>query len=321
VFACADDDGIGAVLRVILSGRSVDSIRAGPRMVSGLNSFSAYKECIKEVYKMYAEVPMTRWEAGTRRSISDCVAVEEPLEIVVNGDSLAVTMRTPGDDFALTAGFLAAESIIAGCADIVAMGYYGSPGDPAWRQIVHVTLTGSVAQDRARARMQRNFLATSSCGVCGKATLEAARCVAPPIPFTQFTVAASIFPAMNARLRSAQQTFERTGGLHAAGLFDFRGELLGLCEDVGRHNAVDKLIGHEVLSGRLPLSEQVLMVSGRTSFEILQKAAMAGLPIVCAVSAPSSLAVELAQNLNITLIGFLRGDTMNVYTGAERIAC
>ena len=268
---------------------------------------------------MHEEVPITRWEHGQSFVRRDCVAMEEALEIVVNGESLAVTMRTPGDDFALTYGFLYAEGIIAHSRDVSVMGYYGAQGDPSWQNVVSVSLSGGPAQERSISRLQRNFLASSSCGVCGKASLEAAQCLAAPILPHDFTVAASIFPAMNARLRAAQQTFERTGGLHAAGLFNGEGALLSLCEDVGRHNAVDKLIGHEVQSGRLPLSERILMVSGRTSFEILQKAAMARLPMVCAVSAPSSLAVRLAEQLNITLIGFLRGDSMNVYTHADRL--
>jgi FdhD protein len=268
---------------------------------------------------MQVETPIVRWDDGVASERLDCVAMEAPLEIGVNGESLAVTMRTPGDDFALTMGFLYAESIIRNGWDVATMGYYGTPGDPDWQNIVHVTLRAAEAQERMRTRLQRNFLASSSCGVCGKASLEAANCAADPIPETGFRVSANIFPQLNARLRAAQQTFDRTGGLHAAGLFNGEGELLSLCEDVGRHNAVDKLVGREVQGGRLPLTDRILMVSGRTSFEILQKAAMARFPVVCAVSAPSSLAVELARRLNITLIGFLRGSTMNVYAGNERI--
>jgi FdhD protein len=269
---------------------------------------------------MQAETPIVRWEGGVAHETRDCVAVEAPLEIAINGQSVAVTMRTPGDDLALATGFLYAEGIIRSSAEIDAIKCYGGPGKPDWQNVVQVTLAGEASRARIEARLDRNFLSTSSCGVCGKASFEAARCTAAPIPDSSWRVPIAVFPQLNSRLRAAQQGFERTGGLHAAGLFDGDGELLALCEDIGRHNAVDKLIGREVQGGRLPLSERILMVSGRTSFEILQKAAMARLPIVCAVSAPSSLAVRMANDLNITLIGFLRGETMNVYSGNARIA-
>jgi len=265
-------------------------------------------------------VRVVRWAGLQAREEADCVAREEPLEIVLDGESLAVTMRTPGDDFALTSGFLYAEGIIASRREIATMGYVGRPGDPAWQNVLHVALCAAEPERLAvRPRLQRNFLATSACGVCGKASLEAARCTAAPLTDTGFRAPVTIFSRLNAQLRAAQKAFDRTGGLHAAGLFDWEGQLLSLREDVGRHNAVDKVIGAEVMAGRMPLTERILFVSGRASFEILQKAAVARLPIVCAVSAPSSLAVRLARDLNITLIGFLRGDTMNVYAGNERL--
>jgi FdhD protein len=265
-------------------------------------------------------VQIVRWEGLEARECTDCVAREEPLEIVLEGESLAVTMRTPGDDFALAAGFLYAEGIVASRREIGTMGYLGRPGDPAWQNLLHVALRAAGPERSApRPQLQRNFLATSACGVCGKASLEAARCTAAPLPDMEFRVPVATFSRLNAQMRAAQKGFERTGGLHAAGLFDITGTLRALREDVGRHNAVDKLIGAEFMAGRTPLSERLLFVSGRASFEILQKAAVARIPIVCAVSAPSSLAVQLARDLNITLIGFLRGDTMNVYSGSERL--
>lgn len=268
---------------------------------------------------MHSEVEITRCQGGTSQDRRDCVALEAPFEIVVNGESLAVTMRTPGNDFELAAGFLFAESVIASRWDIAAMGYWGRPEDADWGNILHVTLRPGVQADSAKARLQRNFVATSACGVCGKASLEAIRCLAVPLPNDEVVVPASTICRLSDQLRNAQRAFNRTGGLHAAGLFDLDGNLLSIREDIGRHNALDKLIGAELSAGRTPLDKRILLVSGRTSFEILQKAAMARIPVVCAVSAPSSLAVQLANDLNITLIGFLRGDTFNVYAGGSRI--
>jgi|SRR5579871_1028010 len=268
---------------------------------------------------MDTEIDMIRWEGDAARAGRDVVALEEPLEILLNGESLAVTMRTPGNDFALATGFLFAESLIQSAADIQTIDYCGVPGDPNERNLLNVTLQAGDLPAFERARLERNFLATSSCGVCGKANLSAAKCLAPPLPENDFCVRAAVFRELSGQMRAAQSTFDRTGGLHAAGLFTGEGKLLSLREDVGRHNAVDKLIGTEIQAGRVPLNERILMVSGRTSFEIVQKAAMARIPVVCAVSAPSSLAVQLARDLHMTLIGFLRGNTMNVYTRPERI--
>ncbi|HZO89988.1 MAG TPA: formate dehydrogenase accessory sulfurtransferase FdhD [Chthonomonadaceae bacterium] len=268
---------------------------------------------------MQAEVPITRWEGDTARESVDSVVVEEPLEIRINGESLTVTMRTPGDDFALAAGLLFTEGIIRSADDIGGMAYCTDPDNPHLQNIVNVYLAGDWRPDQERGRWQRSFMATSSCGLCGKASIEAVRCFAPPIAASDFRVSVGVVRCLSERMRAAQRVFARTGGLHAAGLFDQEGALLVLREDVGRHNAVDKLLGAELLAERIPLSERILMVSGRTSFEIMQKAAVAGAPVVCAVSAPSSLAVQLARELNMTLIGFLRGDTMNVYAGAERV--
>jgi FdhD protein len=266
-----------------------------------------------------ADVRIVRWEGDTNRDSADAVVVEEPLEIRVNDESLVVTMRTPGDDFALAAGFLFAEGIVRSSWDIAAMGYCAAPGDPDAQNLLNVQLKTGWSSEDAASRWERSFIATASCGVCGKTNIEAARCHAPPLEETEFRVPVGALRGLSERMRAAQRTFERTGGLHAAGLFDREGTLLSLKEDVGRHNAVDKLVGAEVLAGRVPLSERILLVSGRAGFEILQKAAAARIPVVCAVSAPSSQAVQLARDLNMTLVGFLRGDTMNVYASPHRI--
>jgi FdhD protein len=251
---------------------------------------------------------------------TDLLATEEPLEIRVQGPnqealSVAVTMRTPGHDEELAIGFLYTEGLIQSRRDIVhveanALRFNGQPCN-----IVTVTLTHPFDVTPLR----RNFYATSSCGICGKASLEqiAIRCqpVSPgPV------IARSLIVELPYTLRQTQQLFQQTGGLHATGLFDLTGRLLLLREDVGRHNAVDKVVGHQVLAGGPSLANQVLMISGRLSFEIMQKAAMARAPIVCAVSAPSSLAVQVAQRFDMTIIGFLRDHHFNVYTHPERIA-
>jgi FdhD protein len=257
-----------------------------------------------------------------RRARSDWVVVEEPLEIRARGPgqrptSVAVTMRTPGRDFELAVGFLRTEGLIeADDAVVVPVerpGRLDLLGDRD-RNIVHVVLS----RPFDGSALRRNFFATSSCGLCGKSTLDqvAVRCepVAPgPV------VGRSVLIGLPESLRNAQKAFDRTGGLHAAGLFDPLGRLIAVREDVGRHNAVDKLVGRAFLDGELPLSGRILLVSGRTSFEILQKAAVAGAPIVAAVSAPSSLAVSVADRLGITLVGFLRGPGFNIYTHPERI--
>lgn len=259
------------------------------------------------------------------RERDDWVAVEEPLEIRAGGPgqesvSVAVTMRTPGHDFELAVGFLFTEGLIGSRDDVAvstdpeALARQNGLLAPRACNVVRVSLNGPFDG----SALKRNFFATSSCGVCGKATLDqvAVRCATigdGP------TVARSTIVGLPETLRKAQAVFDQTGGLHAAGLFDTDGRLLYPREDVGRHNAVDKLIGRALLDGEVPLSERILLVSGRTSFEILQKAAVAGIPILCAVSAPSSLAVSVADRLGITLVGFLRGPSFNVYTHPDRI--
>jgi FdhD protein len=261
--------------------------------------------------------------AGSRNR-SDRLATEEPLEIrLLAGPSrhtAAVTMRTPGADFELAAGFLHGEGIIAGAEDIAAMSYCADPGVDGEQRfnIVNVALAAQVAPDLAP--LERHFLTTSACGVCGKASLDALRVRSAPLAGAGPLVAPGTLTGLPARLRAAQGLFEVTGGLHAAGLFDAGGSLVAVREDVGRHNAVDKLLGWALMAGRLPLADSIVLVSGRASYEILQKCLAAAVPVVCSVSAPSSLAVSLAEQFGMTLVGFLRGDRFNVYAGAGRVA-
>ncbi|MDT0380103.1 formate dehydrogenase accessory sulfurtransferase FdhD [Streptomyces sp. DSM 42041] len=253
----------------------------------------------------------------------DTLVVEEPLEIRLNGRRLAVTMRTPGDDFALAAGFLVSEGVVAAAGEVAHIRYCaGATEDGAnTYNVVDVRLAEGVPVPEVS--LERNVYTTSSCGLCGKASLEAVRTTARWRPEQGSAAPLHLTPAVLSglpdTLRSAQRVFDRTGGLHAAALFSPAGELLDLREDVGRHNAVDKLVGRALREGLLPLAGAVLMVSGRASFELVQKAVMAGIPALAAVSAPSSLAVELADETGMTLVGFLRGSSMNVYAGAGRL--
>ncbi|EMF53858.1 MULTISPECIES: formate dehydrogenase accessory sulfurtransferase FdhD [Streptomyces] len=257
----------------------------------------------------------------------DTLVAEEPMEIRLNGKPLAITMRTPGDDFALAAGFLVSEGVLAERSDLQNIVYCaGATADGAnTYNVVDVrTAPGVVIPD---ITLERNVYTTSSCGLCGKASLDAVRTTArwavddthggeaPPVRLDP-----ELLASLPDRLRAAQRVFDRTGGLHAAALFGEDGELLDVREDVGRHNAVDKLVGRALQNGGLPLSRAVLLVSGRASFELAQKAVMAGIPVLAAVSAPSSLAVDLAAEAGLTLVGFLRGSSMNVYAGEHRIA-
>jgi FdhD protein len=256
----------------------------------------------------------------------DVVAAEEPLEIRLLWDkdgslqrkSIAITMRTPGYDFELAAGFLFGEGIIKQREDVVDVSYCTDEVEEQAYNIVNVTLRPGLAFDIDR--LERNFYTTSSCGVCGKAaleTLEVQGCEALPV---RFQVDATLICRLPDTLRQAQLVFERTGGLHAAGLFDQAGTLLGLREDVGRHNAVDKLIGEQLLAGAAPLDNRLLLLSGRASFELVQKALVARIPLIASVGAPSSLAVDLAISFGLTLIGFVRGESFNVYSGVERLS-
>jgi FdhD protein len=251
----------------------------------------------------------------------DTLVVEEPLEIRVGGKPLSVTMRTPGDDFDLVTGFLTTEGVTAAADDIRAIRYCAGAtvdGENTYN-VVDVDLAAGVAAPDVS--LERNFYTTSSCGVCGKASIDAIRTQTRwPVAGDDCRVSPAVLSSLPDSLREAQRVFDRTGGLHAAALFTVAGELLVLREDVGRHNAVDKVIGWAARAELLPLRGHVLMVSGRVSFELTQKALMAGIPVLAAVSAPSSLAIDLAADVGMTVVGFLRGDTMNVYTGDERIS-
>ena len=253
---------------------------------------------------------------GGIRESEDRVAAEEPLEIRAGGKPLAVVMRTPGDDAALAAGFLLTEGMIRGPEDIESVRHCTDVPESARGNVIDVRLAPDVPDPSDAAR--RAFYVTSSCGICGKASIDAVRMQAPPLVFSA-TIAPDALPRLVPTLRQAQVTFERTGGLHAAGLFRFDGSLVATAEDVGRHNAVDKIVGGRLLQTDWPLTERLLLVSGRVGFEIVQKAWLAGIPAVAAVSAPTSLAIELAQESNMTLLGFLRGEDYNVYAGPERL--
>ncbi|WP_369250344.1 formate dehydrogenase accessory sulfurtransferase FdhD [Streptomyces sp. R41] len=257
----------------------------------------------------------------------DTLVAEEPLEIRLNGKPLAITMRTPGDDFALAAGFLVSEGVLGRADELQNIVYCAGAtvdGSNTYNVVDVRTAPGVVIPD---ITLERNVYTTSSCGLCGKASLDSVRTTArwtiddtagdttPPVRLEP-----ELLASLPDRLRAAQRVFDRTGGLHAAALFTEEGELVDIREDVGRHNAVDKLVGRALQNGTLPLSRTVLLVSGRASFELAQKAVMAGIPVLAAVSAPSSLAVDLAAETGLTLVGFLRGASMNVYAGEHRIA-
>ena len=267
---------------------------------------------------------ITAYQGGEPRQRRDRLATEEPLEILVSvaGESrtVAVTMRTPGADFELAAGFLFAEGVIQRREQITGISYCRD-GDLPPEQLYNIVIIELDAASRPNlSPLERHFHMTSACGVCGKANLEALsqRGVQPVRGGA--TVTPTVVSSLPEKLRERQRVFDSTGGLHAAGLFDRKGELLAAREDVGRHNAVDKLTGWALLDHRLPLDDHILMVSGRSSFEIAQKAATAGIPIVCSVSAPSSLAVDVAREFAMTLVGFVRDDRFNVYAGAGRIS-
>jgi FdhD protein len=274
----------------------------------------------EQVRRNVTPVRVVAVHGDSRSERADSLATEEPLEIRAQGPGqegqrVAVTMRTPGGDFELAAGFLFTEGLVTP-DDVRRVAYCDDLDDEEQRyNVVTVTLERPFDAER----LARNFYATSSCGVCGKASLDdiAVRCdVVPP----GFAIGADVLVSLPDRLREAQRVFERTGGLHAAGLFDADGVVLSVREDVGRHNAVDKVIGEQLLGGHLPLADRVLQVSGRASFEIVQKAAVAGIPVVSAVSAPSSLAVDAGERLGVTVVGFVRDGRCNVYTHPNRIS-
>jgi FdhD protein len=256
---------------------------------------------------------------GGSRGESDAVAVEEPMEVRVNGAPFAVIMRTPGSDRDLAAGFLLAEGVVRNVDEIGTIEYCQDAEDEARDNTLNVTVTGD-ALPRLEARLgeRRQVTMNSSCGMCGRRTIESLRTHVKNVKGS-WTVAAAVISSLPDRLRAAQSVFESTGGLHGAGLFALNGDLQLAAEDVGRHNAVDKIVGRTLLAGRHPLDQSMLLVSGRTSFELVQKALLGGVPLIAAVSAPSSLAVELAEDAGITLCGFVRGSSFNIYSHAERI--
>ena len=272
------------------------------------------------VRRMVTPVKVVAVRPDHHIDLPDRLATEEPMEIRATGpgqapEAVAVTMRTPGHDFELAVGFLRTEGLIASAGDVAAVKYCELPAGAEQRfNIVTVALT----RPYDPGGYGRAFCATSSCGTCGKATLDQVEVWCPPV-VDGVRVAASLLPGLPDRLRAAQRLFAQTGGLHAAAVFDAEGGLEVLREDVGRHNAVDKVVGHALLGHSLPLARRVLMVSGRVSFEIVQKAAVAGIPVIAAVSAPSSLAVDAAERLGVTIAGFVRGETYNIYTHPEHI--
>jgi FdhD protein len=267
---------------------------------------------------------VTEWQEGRVRRAQDYLVAEEPLEIRIGRTPLSVTMRTPGLDLELTAGFLFTEGLIKKREQIASLEYAEATSKTksnprqANSNIVRVRLKGVALKP---AQLRRNFFMSSSCGVCGKASIDAVRARGIRRPNPKFFLDPSVLCTLPDTLKAAQSIFDRTGGLHAAGLFDAQGKLIVLREDVGRHNAVDKVVGWALLSDeiRLPLADYALMVSGRGGFEIIQKALLAGLPLVASVSAPSSLAVRLARQAGMTLVGFLRGRRFLVYSGEERL--
>jgi FdhD protein len=260
---------------------------------------------------------VSEWDDGKLCRKDDYLAGEEPLEIRIGEHPLSVTMRTPGHDLELAAGFLFTEGLVHRREQLLKLESAIPDGETAKGNVVQVELTPDAVPDFEK--MRRHFFAASSCGICGKASIDSvrSRMLQPPNP--HFRVAPELLLQLPDVLRSSQDVFDRTGGLHAAALFDASGALLVLREDIGRHNAVDKLIGWALREGRLPLADSVLLVSGRGGFEIIQKAIVAGVPVVASVSAPSSLAVQLARELRLTLIGFLRGRRFVIYAGENRL--
>ncbi len=294
---------------------------------------------VNETSRSVIDTPVDKWTGLDARPAREALAVEEPLEIRIlygpasarASKSISVTMRTPGHDDELAAGFLMTEGVIRDAADIERIVYVKEGSAPAGLEderesdlfhrpranVVLVELAPEVTV--SLANLERNFYTTSSCGVCGKASLLALRAVCPPRAKNTFSIDAEVLYSLPARLRQAQSAFDRTGGLHGAGLFDAGGRLLAMREDVGRHNAVDKLVGAEFLADRTPLRDALLLLSGRASFELLQKAAMSGVSMVAAIGAPSSLAVTVAREFDMILVGFLRDGHMNIYYGTDHI--
>jgi FdhD protein len=267
--------------------------------------------------RLTARRPIVRIVDGGHSRTLDTLAAEEPLEVRVNGDPVAVTMRTPGADFELALGFCLTEGLVAAPAEVAQIRYCDGPGThPGEHNVVDVLLRSS---EPVAPALRRNVYTSSSCGLCGTASIEAVRRRLPGVGDDPVRIDPGVLATLPDRLRERQRLFDRTGGLHAAGLFTAAGELQSLREDVGRHNAVDKVVGWAATQRLLPLRGAVLLVSGRVAFEIVQKALTAAIPVVAAVSAPSSLAAALAEEAGMTLVGFLRGTSMNVYTRPDRV--
>jgi FdhD protein len=262
------------------------------------------------------EVSLTRCSQGVTHAAKDLVASEEPLEIRVRGQGIAITMRTPGHDAELAAGFLVSEGLLHKRSDVIEIAPCQTGENSAAGNIINVFVPPAVKFDLEK--LTRHVFASSSCGLCGKASIESVHQHFPPVK-SNVQLSNDILCRLPDRLRKGQETFSQTGGLHGSAIFNTNGELIVLREDVGRHNAVDKVVGWAFLNDTLPLNQHILMVSGRASFEIMQKALSANIPIVAAISAPSSLAVEFALESNQTLVGFLRDNSFNIYSHPERI--
>ncbi len=282
-------------------------IKSHPKGIVDRTEDSAHKIVTREAFK---------WRDGRFSHIEDALAAEEPLEIRLAGRRFTITMRTPGNDEELAAGFLLSEGFVAKASELGEIRRVRDAKGELEPNALDIIL--NVPSRRLRERLKRNFTMSSSCGICGKTSVESiTRRIAPVRTYS--TIAASMLLQLGAKLSGAQKVFAATGGLHACGLFGLEGNLIALREDVGRHNAVDKVVGWSLNHEMLPLSKSLMMVSGRLSFEIVQKAAAAGVPILAAVSAPSSLAVQLADEIGITLVGFLRDASFNAYTHRDRI--
>jgi FdhD protein len=275
---------------------------------------------VSESLSPFRRVKVTRVGRASERGQEDLAAAEEPLEVRLHGKPFAVIMRTPGQDRELAAGFLLSEEVIRSCDDLGAVEHCRHPHHPDVHNIVDVYLVGDrAARVAEQLEQRRNIVTSSSCGLCGRLTIESLRCRLAPLEAAE-TVNRDVVAVLPRSLRQRQEIFDETGGLHAAGLFTLDGECRRSAEDVGRHNAVDKVIGAMLFEDRVPLQGHALAVSGRASYEIVQKAWFAGIPIVCAVSAPSSLAIELAEEAGITLLGFVRDGGFNLYTHPSRIS-
>jgi len=270
-------------------------------------------------------IPISRWRGRAWEHLDDAVAAEEPLQLLLNGEPLSIVMRTPGHDIELALGLLSAERVIGSLVEVTGIRISAESGEredrvPVADDLIESNQVDIHVREGTGRRPERSFLASSACGVCGKTSIENVIPADRPALSSRLQVSAELLYSLPGRLREQQSLFARTGGLHAAGLFTGEGELLEIREDIGRHNATDKVVGAFLLDDRLPLSDRILMVSGRTGFEIVQKAYAAGIPIVASVSAPSSLAVELAQTAGVTLVGFLRERRFNIYANPDRIS-